>query len=99
MVDANLIKVSFADMASAASDITSQANQVQSELDNLKSRLAPVIAQWDGNASGSYQAAQQAWDEAAAGLQQVMATIGVAVQQAGEAYQAAEQKNTSRWGG
>lgn len=98
MVDTNRIQVSFHAMASAAGDISQQANQVQSELDNLKNRLAPVIAQWDGGASEQYQAAQRAWDEAAAGLQQVLASIGVAVQQAGEAYQAAEQKNANRWG-
>jgi early secretory antigenic target protein ESAT-6 len=97
MVDANNIKVDFGQLSSAAGDISNQAGKIQSELDNLKSRLAPVIAQWDGGASASYQEAQRAWDESAAGLQQVLAQIGTAVQSATDAYQAAESKNQGRW--
>ena len=91
------IKVDFGALSSAAGDITGQAGKVQSELDNLKSRLAPVIAQWEGGASASYQDAQNRWNESAAGLQEVLAQIGIAVASATEAYQAAEQKNLSRW--
>jgi early secretory antigenic target protein ESAT-6 len=99
MVDTNRIKVNFSSMASAGGEIQSQANHVQSSLDNLKQRLGPAIAQWEGGASTEYQARQKEWDEAAAGIQQVLASIAVAVQQAGEAYQAAERQNAARWGG
>ena len=96
-MDANNIKVDFGALSSAAGDIGNQAGKIQSELDNLKSRLTPVIAQWGGGASENYQAAQRAWDESAAGLQQVLAQIATAVQSATDAYQAAESKNASRW--
>ncbi|MCE7000042.1 WXG100 family type VII secretion target [Saccharothrix sp. S26] len=96
-MDTNQIKVDFGSLSSAAGDITNQAGKIQSELDNLKQRLAPVIAQWGGGASENYQAAQRAWDESAAGLQQVLAQIGTAVQSATDAYQAAESKNAARW--
>lgn len=92
------IKVDFGALSSAAGDISGQAAKVDSELDNLKSRLAPVIAQWEGGASAAYQDAQRRWDESAAGLQQVLAQIGSAVASATEAYQAAERKNEGRWG-
>ncbi|MEU4447318.1 WXG100 family type VII secretion target [Actinosynnema sp. NPDC050801] len=92
------IKVDFSALSSAAGDITGQAGKVDSELDNLKSRLQPVIAQWEGGASAAYQDAQTRWDQAAAGLQQVLAQIGSAVASATEAYQAAERKNEGRWG-
>lgn len=98
MVDNNNIKVSFGELGNAASDIGNHASKVQSELDNLQQRLMPVIAQWEGGASASYQDAQNRWNEAAAGLQQVLATIGTAVASATEAYQAAEKKNEGRWG-
>ncbi|MEU7525829.1 WXG100 family type VII secretion target [Saccharothrix sp. NPDC042600] len=91
------IEVSFGELASAASSISSQANQVQQQLEDLKTRLAPVIAQWDGGASESYQAAQAQWDQSANDLQSVLASIGVAVQQATEAYEAAERTNQNRW--
>jgi early secretory antigenic target protein ESAT-6 len=91
------ISVDFNSLSSAASDISGHASKVDSELDNLKSRLGPVIASWEGGASESYQDAQRRWDESAAGLQQVLAQIGLAVAQATEAYQAAENKNKGRW--
>ncbi|WP_033436748.1 WXG100 family type VII secretion target [Saccharothrix sp. NRRL B-16314] len=97
-MDTNQIKVSFAELGNAANDISSQASKVQSELDNLKDRLNPVIAQWQGGASEAYQQAQTAWDQSAAGLQQVLAQVGTAVAAATEAYQAAENKNRGRWG-
>ncbi|GAA3841751.1 hypothetical protein GCM10022243_05210 [Saccharothrix violaceirubra] len=91
------IEVNFGELANAGGEIASQANQVQQALDDLKQRLAPVIAQWDGGASEAYQQAQNQWNTSAADLQSVLAAIGVAVQQATDAYQQAEQQNTVRW--
>ncbi|WP_158844783.1 WXG100 family type VII secretion target [Saccharothrix deserti] len=91
------IKVDFNQLASAAGDISGQANKVESELENLKARIAPVLAQWEGGTQEAYRAAQEQWDKSAADLQQVLATIGTAVASATEAYQAAERKNTGRW--
>ncbi|CAL9673358.1 ESAT-6-like protein EsxA [Actinosynnema sp. ALI-1.44] len=91
------IKVSFGELANAASSITSQASQVQQQLDDLKQRIQPVVALWEGGASSAYQEAQGKWDAAAADLQQVLSSIGVAVQQATEAYESAEKTNMNRW--
>ncbi|MEJ2857446.1 MULTISPECIES: WXG100 family type VII secretion target [unclassified Saccharothrix] len=91
------IEVNFGELASAAGNISSQASQVEQQLEDLKARLAPVIAQWDGGASEAYQEAQRKWDTSAADLQSVLASIGVAVQQATEAYEAAENTNRGRW--
>ncbi|ONI83926.1 WXG100 family type VII secretion target [Saccharothrix sp. ALI-22-I] len=91
------IKVDFAALSGAAGDIQGQASKIESELENLKARLSPVIAQWEGAASGTYQDAQNRWNESAAGLQQVLAQIGSAVASATDAYQAAERKNADRW--
>ncbi|ATE57399.1 WXG100 family type VII secretion target [Actinosynnema pretiosum] len=92
------IKVDFGQLSGAAGDISGHATKVQTELDELKQRLAPVIAQWEGSSSETYQEAQRKWDTAAADLQQVLASIGTAVAAATEAYQSAEQRNTGRWG-
>ncbi|MBB5954894.1 early secretory antigenic target protein ESAT-6 [Saccharothrix tamanrassetensis] len=91
------IQVSFGALGAAASEISSQANQVQSQLDDLKGRLAPVIAQWEGGTSEAYQVIQKKWDDSAADIQQVLAAIGTAVASANDAYSAAESKNTARW--
>ncbi|CCH35105.1 WXG100 family type VII secretion target [Actinosynnema sp. NPDC047251] len=91
------IKIDFSALGSAAGDIQGQANKVQQELEDLKSRIAPVIAQWEGATSGAYQEVQNKWDTSAADLQQVLAAIGTAVASANDAYSAAESKNTARW--
>lgn len=93
----DMIKVDFAALGTAAGDIASQASQVQQALDDLKSRIDPVIAQWEGNSSGAYAEAQGKWNTSAADLQQVLASVGAAVASANDAYNAAEQKNVGRW--
>ncbi|HEX6345449.1 WXG100 family type VII secretion target [Umezawaea sp.] len=92
------IKIDFGSMDALASDIGNQASTLQSTLENLKSRIDPVIAQWEGSTSGAYQASQNKWNQAAEDLQQVLAQIGTAVRAAGEAFQQGEQQNTARWG-
>jgi early secretory antigenic target protein ESAT-6 len=92
------ITVSFDGLDALASDIGAQASTLQSTLENLQSRIKPVIAQWDGATSGAYAASQDKWDKAAEDLQQVLAQIGTAVRSAAEAFQQGEQQNTSRWG-
>ncbi|PSL54745.1 early secretory antigenic target protein ESAT-6 [Saccharothrix carnea] len=93
----DMIKVDFAALGTAAGDIASQASQVQQALDDLKSRIDPVIAQWEGASSGAYAEAQAKWNQSAGDLQQVLASVGAAVASANDAYNAAEQKNSARW--
>jgi len=92
------IKVNFGSMEALASDIGSQASTLESTLEDLKSRITPVVAQWEGVAGEAYTAAQKNWDDAALDLQQVLAQIGTAVRAAGEAFQAGENQNAARWG-
>jgi early secretory antigenic target protein ESAT-6 len=92
------ITVDFEGLDNLATDIGNQASTLESTLEALKGRLAGPIAQWDGGASAAYQDVQRRWDEAAADLQQVLASIGSAVRAAGDAFHAGEQQNTARWG-
>ncbi|MFD9734008.1 WXG100 family type VII secretion target [Umezawaea sp. NPDC059074] len=93
------IAVDFAQLEGLAGDISSQASTLESTLEDLKGRIAPVVAQWDGSGGAAYAAAQKKWDDAALDLQQVLAQIATAVRAAGEAFQQGEQQNTARWGG
>ncbi|MDX8052135.1 WXG100 family type VII secretion target [Lentzea sp. BCCO 10_0798] len=92
-----MLQVTFAEIQQAASTISSSATQVDGQLDELRSEVVKTMSGYSGDAAAAYQAAQQKWDEAAADLQKVLAAIGVAVGQAGEAYESAEKKNLSRW--
>lgn len=91
------IRVSFAGLQAASANITSQANKVQGSLDDLKARLAPLVAGWEGGAAEAYNVHQRQWDTAAADLQQVLAAIGTAVQRAADDYADGERQNTARW--
>jgi 6 kDa early secretory antigenic target len=91
------IKVTFGGLEAAAGNITTQSQKVQSSLDDLKARLQPLVASWQGQAAENYNAHQAKWDTAAADLQQVLAAIGTAVQRAAEDYRDGERNNANRW--
>ncbi|MDX8142618.1 WXG100 family type VII secretion target [Lentzea sp. BCCO 10_0061] len=91
------IQVTFAEVANAASQISSSAKSVDQQLDDLRSKVTSTLSGYTGDAATQYQAAQDKWDKAAADLQAVLAAIGTAVQQAGEAYEQSERMNAQRW--
>ena len=91
------VEVTFAEVANAAQQISSAAKTVDQQLDDLRSKVTSTLSGYEGEAAAQYQAAQDKWDKAAADLQAVLAAIGTAVQQAGEAYEQSERTNANRW--
>jgi early secretory antigenic target protein ESAT-6 len=92
------IKVTFAEIQQASQDITTSANTVEQHLNDLKGKIAPIVAEWTGDASSAYQDAQRRWDQAAADFQSTLQAIGIAVRQAAEGYQDAEGSAKKLWG-
>lgn len=92
------IKVTFAEIQQAASDITNASNTVEQHLSDLKGKIAPIVADWTGDAATAYQDAQRRWDAAAKDFQETLQAIGVAVRQAGEGYESAEGSAKKLWG-
>jgi early secretory antigenic target protein ESAT-6 len=97
-VGSSHIKVTFAEIQQAASDITNASNTIDQHLGQLKQKIAPIVADWTGDASESYQQAQKAWDDAAKDFNETLQAIGVAVRQAGEGYEGAEGSAKKLWG-
>lgn len=91
------IKVSFAGLAQGASDINKSSQMIEQHLGDLKRDLTKLTAGWTGTASDTYQEHQRNWDQAAADLKAVLASIGTAVGRAGEDYADGERDNASRW--
>jgi early secretory antigenic target protein ESAT-6 len=91
------IKVTFAALEAAQSDVSGVAGRMTNQLEDLKRFLAPMVATWEGQAATEYQAKQRQWDTAAAGLANVLGQIGVALGTANESYRQVEQVNASRW--
>jgi early secretory antigenic target protein ESAT-6 len=91
------IKVSFGGLAQGASDIGRSASMIEQHLADLKRDLTKLTADWTGTAADTYQEHQRNWDQAAADLKQVLASIGTAVARASEDYADGERTNAGRW--
>lgn len=91
------VKVTFAELQNTAGTISGAATQVEQQLEGLKQQVAKVTAGYEGAAKEAYAEKQRAWDTAAADLQAVLSSIGIAVRDAAEAYQNAENQNMNRW--
>jgi WXG100 family type VII secretion target len=96
-MDAGQLKVTFGALDTAAGDIQGSANQIQGRLDQLDSELAPLRADWTGQASEAYQTAKAEWTRAMTDMQALLAQVGSAVTQSNSDYQSAERTNQSRW--
>jgi early secretory antigenic target protein ESAT-6 len=91
------IRVTFAALEAAQSDVTGVATRMTSRLEDLERFLAPLVATWDGQAAADYRVKQRQWDVAAANLAAVLGQIGVALATANESYRRVEQVNAARW--
>jgi early secretory antigenic target protein ESAT-6 len=92
------IKVTFAEIQQASSDITNASQQIDSHLDQLKAKIAPIVADWTGDAAEAYQVAQKNWDDAAKDFNATLQAIGIAVRDAGQGYESAEGSAKKLWG-
>ncbi|MCW2779181.1 MAG: hypothetical protein JWN17_2906 [Frankiales bacterium] len=91
------LKVNFGALGTAAADIRSRANALQSRLDRLDQDLAPLRADWTGDASASYQTAKAQWTAAITDMQQLLSDVGHAVETSNSEYQGADKANANRW--
>ncbi|MCW0214644.1 MAG: WXG100 family type VII secretion target [Pseudonocardia sp.] len=91
------IKVTFGELAAAQTSVAGTAQRINARLEDLRRRLAPLAATWQGRAATDYAAKQKQWDTAAADLNAVLARIGVALGTANDGYQQVERTNAARW--
>jgi WXG100 family type VII secretion target len=99
MGDADMIAVSFGELEALGGQIQSTSQQIEGELDQLRSQISNLDSLWTGSASTGYQATKGKWFQAADDLRQVLASIGAAIVAAEQAYSSTESKNASAWGG
>ncbi|WP_448851553.1 WXG100 family type VII secretion target [Corynebacterium sp. 335C] len=69
------IRYQFAGIAAGVDDIRGTSARIQGQLEDLKARLQPMIATWEGESSTAYQEAQGRWDSAAAELNAILEAI------------------------
>ena len=92
------ITVSFGTVMQAQADVANTVSRIEQQLGDLRQYLAPLIASWDGGASGDYQVLQRRWDTTAADLNGVLSQISQLLGQAHDGYRATESANAAAWG-
>lgn len=97
MTDTGHILVTFGSLAEGAADVDAVASQIDQQLADLRSYLAPLTASWDGVAAADFQALQRRWDTSIADLNAVLRQIAVSLRTAGENYASAESTNARMW--
>lgn len=96
MSDGHML-VTFGSIEAAASDTDQIAGQIDGQLDDLHSYLAPLVATWSGQASENYQGLQRQWDQSAEALNAILKEMAVAMRTANANYSSAEQANAGMW--
>jgi len=91
------IAVNFEALANAEQQLTQCANQINSQLDDLRQMLQPLVSTWSGEAMENYQVQQNAWNQAQQDALQVLQGIGRVVGAAHDAYVSTEKSNASAW--
>lgn len=91
--------VTFGNVSQAADDCDGINREIQQELGDLKSYLAPLVSVWTGQASEDYQALQRQWDGCASDLSLVLTDISRALRVAYDNYTQTERANASIWAG
>jgi len=92
------ILVTFQSIMEASQNTKSTAAYMNQELDQLKRDLAQLKSIWEGQAAVDYKALQAKWDNATADLNQILADISQALDQAHQLYTETENANASVWG-
>lgn len=91
------LKVNFGALSTAASDIQTSSQKLERILDDMDRSLAPLRANWDGDASTAYTTAKAKWTSAITDMKLLLNDVGRRVDTSNTEYQDAERKNAGRW--
>ena len=86
----SLLKVTSEQLLDLSSYLNTGSQQVQSELDDMRRRLEPLASDWEGAASGNFQALWAEWQTSARNLREALEGISTLLRNAGQTYQEAE---------
>ena len=92
------VLVTFQAIEQAQSDVNTTVSSINSQMDDLKTYLQPIISTWVGSARDGYVNLQTQWNGAATDLNTVLAQIGNALGDAHQNYLSTESANAGTWG-
>ncbi len=87
--------VNFWALQNASGHIEAALSTLHSQLDQLESDAAPLVATWSGEAREAYDARQAKWRQAASDLARILRSIKNAVDESAADYQNTERRNAN----
>lgn len=91
----DVLLVDFGALARASDDIQGALSALHSQLEQLESEAAALVATWDGQARQAYEIRQARWRAAAEDLAAMLRDIKVALDDSAVDYLNAEKRNAS----
>lgn len=91
------IVVTFGTIMQAQSDVANTVAKIDSQLNDLRSFLAPMVSTWQGGAATDYQQLQRKWDAAAGDMNMVLGQISQMLGSTHDSYRETESRNAATW--
>ncbi|MCT7658647.1 WXG100 family type VII secretion target [Mycobacterium deserti] len=91
------IRVNFAAVAGAATDLTAQANQIEGLLNDERGILTTLGGAWNGAAKEAWQANQQRWQVQADELNMILDRLATTLTEVAGDFEKNENANKQRW--
>jgi 6 kDa early secretory antigenic target len=89
------LRVNHGSLDTAAADLSASVQGIDDRLNRLEAELAPLRADWSGEAQEAYVVAKAKWDQAMQHMKQVLADTSVSVAQSNTDYSAADKYGAS----
>ena len=79
-------------------DIHSTSARLNSALDELRAQIAPLQQVWTREAADAYRVEQTRWEQATAALNEILFSLGNAVQAGSDDVAATDRSAANAWG-
>jgi WXG100 family type VII secretion target len=80
-------------------EIHSTSARLNAALDDLRAQIAPLQQVWTREAAEAYRLEQAKWDQAAAGLNEILLRLGNAVRDGADDVATTDRSAANAWGG
>ena len=98
-MEMNSIRVAHEGLDRAADDLRAAVRRIDERLDRLEGELAPLRADWTGEAQQAYEVARLRWEQAMREMRDVLDSTGHQVVESNAAYRAADLRGAAAFGG
>lgn len=93
------LAVSYAALQTASADIKRGSKELTQTLETLDSAMKPLRANWTGEASAAYDAANRKWTAAIEDMTRLLLTVGGMVETSAQNYAAADKAGAAHFSG